>query len=93
LNKDDDSFLEMLGEFYRSDLKKHESPTKRLIEQKNSTFEHKEIFHKNIRNTNGYKIHYTSSPEKSYVIEPKGGELDYDMAYRNPLKFYQSVMN
>ena len=31
-----------------------------------------------------YKIHYTASPDKSYVIEPKGGELDYDLAYKNP---------
>jgi hypothetical protein len=26
------------------------------------------------------------------VIEPKDGELDYDMAYKNPIKFYDQVM-
>lgn len=39
-----------------------------------------------------YKIHYTASPEKSYVIEPKGGELDYNLAYKNPKKFYESII-
>jgi hypothetical protein len=38
-------------------------------------------------------MHYTTSPDKSYVIEPKGGELDYNMAYKNPLKFYDQVMS
>jgi hypothetical protein len=42
--------------------------------------------------TQQYKLHYTTSPEKSYVIEPRGGELDYDMAYKNPLQFYNQVM-
>jgi hypothetical protein len=26
------------------------------------------------------------------VIEPAGGELDYDLAYKNPLKFIDSVL-
>ncbi len=38
-------------------------------------------------------MHYTCSPDKSYVIEPRGGELDYDLAYKNPLKFYDQVMS
>jgi len=27
------------------------------------------------------------------LIEPKGGELDYDLAYKNPMKFYNSVIS
>ena len=26
------------------------------------------------------------------MIEPKGGELNYNLAYKNPLKFYDQVM-
>lgn len=86
---DDDDFLKMLGEFYKGDMRKHESPTKRLIAHKNSAHEHKEIFSHHSNRHSGYKLHYTASPEKSYVIEPKGGELDYELAYRNPVKFYK----
>lgn len=35
-----------------------------------------------------YSIIYTTGPNKSYVIEPHGGELDYNLAEKNPLKFY-----
>lgn len=45
-----------------------------------------------MQNNQNYKLHYTASPDKSYVIEPKDGELDYDMAYKNPIKFYDQVM-
>jgi hypothetical protein len=27
------------------------------------------------------------------LIEPKGGELDYDLAYTNPIKFYNNVIS
>ena len=37
-------------------------------------------------------MHYTSSPRKSYIIEPKDGELDYNIAYKDPIKFYDLVM-
>lgn len=36
---------------------------------------------------------YCSSPGKSYVIEPHGGELNYKIAEKNPLKFYDQVFN
>ena len=39
-----DEFYDVFGEFYSSDVKRHKSPTKRLIKQKNSTVEHKEAF-------------------------------------------------
>jgi hypothetical protein len=39
-----DDFYKVMGEMYNSpDLKKHRSPTKRLIQQKNSTSDHKKL--------------------------------------------------
>lgn len=35
-----------------------------------------------------YSLTYCTSPGKSYVIEPQGGELNYNLAQKNPLKFY-----
>jgi hypothetical protein len=42
--KKDDDFYKLMGDFYQSspDLHRHASPTKRLIQQKNSTWTHKE---------------------------------------------------
>ena len=36
---------------------------------------------------------YVTGPNKSYVVEPHGGELNYKMAEKNPLKFYDQVFN
>lgn len=88
-----DKFYEIMGEFYSSDVKKHASPTKRLIQQKDAAFRHKEFLSRKIHSTQDYQLTYVASPNKTYVIEPKGGEIDYDMAFKNPLKFYDNVMN
>ena len=89
-----DDFYTIMGDFYnKGTMNKHASPTKRLIDQKNSCWAHKEIIKDNMRASQSYKMHYTTSPDKSYVIEPKGGELDYDLADKNPLKFYDQVMS
>jgi hypothetical protein len=40
-------------------------------------------------NKGEYSLVYTTGPEKSYVIEPHGGELNYKIAEKNPLKFYE----
>jgi hypothetical protein len=82
-----DEFYKIMGEFYSGDIKRHKSPTKRLIQQKDSTVLHKQIFQNH--HTQKYGLHYTSSPGKSYVIEPEGGELDYDLARSDPLGFYE----
>jgi hypothetical protein len=42
-------------------------------------------------NKGEYSLVYTTGPEKSYVIEPHGGELNYKIAEKNPLKFYEQV--
>jgi len=88
-----DDFYKMLGDFNQSPdhLKRHVSPTKRLIAQKNSTWEHKDAM-RNCRRTQKYGLHYTTSPGKSYIIEPDGNELDYRKAYKDPLAFYDQVM-
>ena len=87
-----DNFYEIMGEFYGS-VKKHESPTKRLIQQKDAAFKHKSFLSKHIKKTQDYNLTYVASPEKTYVIEPKGGEINYDLARKDPLKFYDYVMN
>ena len=58
-------------------LSKHESPTKRLIQHKQSTSKHKQLVEFNTKKTQDYSLYYTASPGKSYLIEPKGGELNY----------------
>lgn len=40
-----------------------------------------------------YSLTYCSSPGKSYIVEPHGGALNYDIAQKNPLKFYDQVFN
>jgi hypothetical protein len=82
----------VMGEFYDPiAMKRHESPTRRLIAQKNSTVEHKKVLGR--QNSGKYGIHYTASPGKSYVIEPTGGQLPYALAYKDPNAFYDTVMN
>jgi len=83
-----DDFYAVMGEFYTNDQKRHESPTMRLIAQKNSTSEHKILLSQHATRTQSYGLHYTTSPGKTYVIEPSGGELNYDLVYKSPLKFY-----
>jgi hypothetical protein len=49
---------------------------------------------KNLRNNtdqSAYSIRYVSSPKKSYVVKPKEGEINYNMAYKNFDKFFQKV--
>jgi len=45
-----------------------------------------------MQRTQEYGLTYVASPDKTYVIEPKGGMIDYSMARKNPLKFYDNVM-
>lgn len=84
-----DDFYKMINDFNSSPdhMKRHVSPTKRLIQQKNSTWEHKDVM-RNCKRTQKYGLHYTTSPGKSYIIEPDGNELNYAKAYKDPLGFY-----
>lgn len=72
--------------------RRHKSPTKRLINHKNSTTTHKLRIQTGI--TRGdYSQTYCISPGKSYVIEAQGGELPYEIAEKSPTKFYSRVLN
>ena len=67
--------------------RKHKSPTKRLINHKNSTTTHKQRIQNGIRKGE-YSQTYCISPGKTYVIEAQGGELPYEIAEKNPQQFY-----
>ena len=45
-----------------------------------------------MKRTQEYNIEYTIDPKRSFVIEPKGGEIKYSLAFKDPLKFYDNVM-
>ena len=104
---DDDGFYWVMNDYIREycgsrtgvappQLRKHASPTKRLIKMKNTTFEHKKVMHENmqqVRDHSSYQLTYSTSPGKTYVIEPHGGELNYKLVDRNPEKFYHQVFN
>ena len=40
---------------------------------------------------NGYSIKYVASPKKSYLVNPKEGEIDYSDAKKNFNKFFNRV--
>ena len=43
--------------------------------------------------SNNYSIKYMASPTKSYLVNPKEGEIDYSLAYKNYDKFFNKVAN
>jgi len=86
-----DEFYEIMGEFY-SGAPRHKSPTKRLIEQKHAAFRHKNKLSKVMHRTQEYNQTYIVDPKRSFVIEPKGGEINYSLAFKDPLKFYDNVI-
>jgi hypothetical protein len=68
------------------------SPVGRLIQHKNTAFSHKITMKNNIKKGD-YAMTYTTCPDKSYVIEPIGGALNYNLVKKDPLKFYEQVFN
>jgi len=64
--------------------RKHASPTRRLINQKNSITTHKQRVVNTHLERGEYSQIYSIAPGTSYVIEAQGGELPYDMATSNP---------
>lgn len=88
-----DGFYDVMGDFYTSGMKRHDSPTRRLMQMKDSCWKHKEKFSKDrVRTDGAYSLTYCTSPDKAYVIEPHGGEINYNLAYSRPNKFYDNVM-
>ena len=72
--------------------RKHKSPTRRLINHKNSTTEHKKKIYSGIAKGE-YSQTYCISPGKTYVIEAQGGELPYELAAKRPADFYSTVLH
>lgn len=72
--------------------RKHKSPTKRLINLKNSTTVHKQRILENVQRGD-YSQTYCIAPGQSYVIEPQGGELPYEIAEKKPEEFFKQVLN
>mgnify|MGYP006893275817 CR=1 FL=1 len=64
--------------------RKHKSPTRRLINHKDSTWAHKQKIRDSGLQKGEYSQTYCISPGKSYVIEAQGGELPYELAQSNP---------
>ena len=94
-DRDPEQFYVLMQQIYGKGPgdERHPSPTRRLITLKNSTFDHKHFLQSNIQRTQDYGIVYCSSPGKGYIIEPHGGELNYKLAHKDPLKFYDQVFN
>jgi len=74
-------------------MKKHISPTTRLRQHKDSTVEHKDMIRKSLKQGSDYSLTYCLSPDKAYVVEPEGGELNYEEAYKNKNRFVSKVLN
>jgi hypothetical protein len=88
------NFYAVMDEIKRGDKnKRHASPTRRLINQKNSAWEHKKLLLENTApSQTGYELHYTTEPGRSYLVQPEGGQLDYSRARKDPIGFYELVM-
>lgn len=68
-----DQFYKVVGEFYDADHpKKHASPTRRLMQQKEAAWEHKSVLYKKAKsgafNDQDYSITYVVDPKKTYLI-------------------------
>ena len=91
----DEEFRKVIDMVYDPDgkkQKKHKSPTKRLMQQKNASWKHKEFLSKNLHRNDGYSLTYTCDPKKSFVIQPREGEINYAMHEKKPIKFYETVL-
>ena len=79
-----DQFYKVMGEFYGAGVKKHESPTRRLMDQQKASWRHKDHLYKKMRSGDidfqEYSLTYTVDPKRTYVIQPKEGEINYDLA-------------
>ena len=87
-----DEFRDLMDWVYGPKPKKHASPTKRLMQQKEAAWKHKAFLSKNLHKGDKYSLTYVCDPKKTFVIQPKEGEIDYDMAEAQPVEFYKKVM-
>ncbi len=96
--RDGGAFYEAINDFYYGDPDQsaHDSPTRRLVEHKNTSISHKQTMKDNniigpCKNAE-YGLTYTTGVKNSYLVEP-GSELDYKLAEKNPQKFYDQMFN
>ena len=87
-----DEFRDMMDWVYGPKPKKHISPTKRLMQQKEAAWKHKEFLCNNLDKGDKYSLTYVCDPKKTFVIQPREGEINYDMAAKKPVQFYKTVM-
>jgi hypothetical protein len=66
-------------------MKKGSSPTKRLMQMKNAEWGHDKAA-KDAKEKGDYSLKYTTSPKKSYVMEPKDGKIDYSKINKKDFK-------
>lgn len=90
--QDREVFYTALNEYYKEGAETHSSPVRRLIQHKNTAFDHKKTMKETIQKGD-YAFVYVPGPEKSYVIEPHGGSLNYNIVNKDPNKFYDQVFN
>lgn len=57
---------------------------------KNTTTKHHAL-EENMKKDSEYSIQYTMSPERSYLVKPKEGEIDYAKCGKNVEKFAKKV--
>ena len=81
-----------MDNLYGPKPKKHASPTKRLMQQKEAAWKHKAFLSKNLHKGDKYSLTYVCDPKKTFVIQPREGEIDYDMAEAKPVEFYKTVL-
>jgi len=88
-----DGFYKACVDYYKEGSKKHDSPTSRLVSQKNTTVQHKQELLDTFDRSRSYNQFY-SSPGRSYVVEPeRNKEIDYNMASKDLEKFYDNVLS
>ncbi len=73
-----------MAEFYGGHPKKHASPTRRLMDQQKAAWDHKTHLYNKMKrgeiSQKDYSLTYTVDPKRTYVIQPKEGEINYDLA-------------
>jgi len=89
--QDPAEFYSACSKYYKEGSQRHASPTKRLVRQKNTTVQHKNVIRKTMEKTGNYNQFY-ASPGKSYIVEPKRNKaINYSMAKKDLTKFYEQV--
>ena len=60
---------------------------------KNATFKHHQVENKSGITDGKYQLTYTTSPDKSYVVKPDDGEINYEKYGNKASKLVDKIMN